>query len=53
MTHHEEHKVHDSHEHDHGPTCGHETVEHEGHTDYVHDGHRHHKHEDHWDECAA
>lgn len=42
-----EHTVTD---HEHGPNCGHEAVEHEGHTDYIHDGHRHALHGDHYDE---
>ncbi|WP_146341019.1 zinc transporter permease [Nesterenkonia sp. NBAIMH1] len=37
-------------EHQHGPSCGHESVVHDGHTDYIHDGHRHHEHGDHYDE---
>jgi hypothetical protein len=36
-------------EHEHGPDCGHEAVEHDGHTDYVHEGHRHWWNVDHWD----
>ncbi len=35
----EEHLGHDDHEH--GPGCGHEAVEHGDHVDYVHDEHRH------------
>lgn len=37
-------------EHEHGPSCGHEAVEHGDHVDYIHDGHRHAAHEDHYDE---
>jgi hypothetical protein len=36
-------------EHEHGPDCGHEAVEHDGHVDYVQDGHRHWWNKDHWD----
>lgn len=45
-----EHQVHEDHTHQHGPDCGHETVEHGDHVDYVHDGHRHAGHEGHYDE---
>jgi hypothetical protein len=45
-----EHRVHDGHEHDHGPDCGHTAVRHDGHTDYLHDGCLHHPHGDHVDE---
>ncbi len=45
-------KMHGEHSHQHGPSCGHTSVQHEGHTDYVHDGHLHHPHEGHVDECA-
>ena len=45
------HTTHDSHEHVHGPTCGHRAVQHGDHTDYLHDGHLHHSHEGHVDEC--
>jgi len=48
MTHH----VHEDHEHQHGPGCGHTAIAHEGHVDYLHDGHLHHPHEGHVDECA-
>jgi hypothetical protein len=44
------HKIHEGHEHQHGPGCGHKTMEHEGHSDYLHDGHLHHTHEGHIDE---
>jgi hypothetical protein len=44
-----EHKTHESHDHAHGPGCGHKTIEHDGHTDYLHDGHMHHVHGDHVD----
>jgi hypothetical protein len=45
-----EHKIHDKHDHGHGPSCGHKTIDHEGHKDYLHDGHLHHPHEGHVDE---
>jgi hypothetical protein len=41
---------HDSHSHEHGPGCGHTSIEHDGHTDYLHNGHMHHLHEGHVDE---
>ena len=44
-----DHKTHDDHDHEHGPGCGHKTIEHEGHKDYLHDGHMHHVHGDHVD----
>jgi hypothetical protein len=47
----DDHQPHEDHgDHQHGPDCGHEAVEHDGHTDYVHDGHRHWWHHDHWDD---
>lgn len=45
-----DHAVHPSHDHEHGPDCGHLAVRHDGHTDYLHDGHLHHPHDDHVDE---
>ena len=38
------HKPHQSqtHLHEHGPYCGHLTVDHGGHADYLHDGALHH-----------
>jgi len=45
-----EHEIHDAHQHDHGPGCGHASVQREGHTDYVHEGHAHTPHEGHYDE---
>lgn len=46
--------VSDTHEHEHGPTCGHTVVAHGDHVDYIHDGHRHASHADskgaHYDE---
>jgi hypothetical protein len=42
--------MHEKHDHQHGPACGHKAVEHEGHKDYLHDGHLHHVHEGHVDE---
>ena len=35
--------------HEHGPECGHESVEHDGHIDYVVGEHRHWWNRDHWD----
>jgi hypothetical protein len=34
--------VHAKHDHQHGPSCGHTAIKHEGHIDYLHDGHLHH-----------
>src|SRR5262244_155290 len=34
--------LHEDHDHQHGPSCGHTGVKHEGHVDYLHDGHLHH-----------
>jgi hypothetical protein len=45
-----DHKIHDGHDHIHGPGCGHKTIMHDGHQDYLHDGHLHHVHGDHVDE---
>jgi hypothetical protein len=45
-----DHRIHDGHSHQHGPTCGHTRIQHDGHTDYLHDGCLHHPHEDHFDE---
>ncbi len=42
--------VHESHDHVHGPGCGHTQVVHDGHIDFLHDGHLHHPHGDHVDE---
>lgn len=36
-------KMHENHEHKHGPGCGHTAIRHESHTDYLHDGHLHHQ----------
>jgi hypothetical protein len=36
-------------EHQHGPDCGHEPVQHGDHIDYVVGGHLHHPHGDHCD----
>ncbi len=47
-----EHRVHDKHDHTHGPGCGHKAIQHAGHTDYLHEGHLHHVHGDHIDECV-
>jgi len=40
----------ETHEHQHGPDCGHRAVPHGDHVDYVHDGHRHAAHGSHYDE---
>ncbi len=29
------HPTHSDHDHDHGPSCGHVAVEHDGHVDYL------------------
>lgn len=45
--------VHEGHtiaDHEHGPGCGHEAVQHGDHVDYEHDGHKHAVHEHHYDE---
>lgn len=34
---------HANHDHQHGTSCGHVAVQHDGHTDYLHDGHLHHQ----------
>jgi zinc transport system permease protein len=44
------HNEAEQHEHEHGPNCGHPSIEHEHHVDYLHDGHRHAPHEGHYDE---
>ncbi len=44
------HQIHELHTHQHGPSCGHRAIHHEGHQDYLHDGHLHHSHEGHIDE---
>jgi hypothetical protein len=46
------HRIHDNHDHVHGPGCGHQAVQHDGHTDYLHDGHLHYPHDGHVDEHA-
>ncbi len=46
----DDHQVHEEHDHEHGPDCGHVAISHEGHVDYLHDGHLHHPHGDHVDE---
>jgi len=38
--------THESHDHQHGPDCGHTAIEHDGHVDYLHDGHLHHQQAD-------
>ena len=47
------HTTHESHDHQHGPGCGHKAVQHAGHMDYLHDGHLHHPHDRHVDECTV
>jgi hypothetical protein len=44
------HRTHAGHDHEHGPTCGHTAIRHDGHTDYLHDGCLHHPHRGHVDE---
>jgi hypothetical protein len=44
----EEEEPADHGDHQHGPDCGHEAVEHGNHVDYVHDGHRHFLRDGHW-----
>ena len=41
---------HHDDEHEHGPDCGHDTVEHGDHVDYVVGGHLHRPHGDHCDD---
>ena len=41
------HDHHANHDHQHGPKCGHTSVQHNGHIDYLHDGHLHHQMGDH------
>lgn len=45
-----EHAIHQTHEHVHGPGCGHPAVQHDGYVDYLHDGHLHHPHGNHCDD---
>ncbi|AJQ91917.1 hypothetical protein [Propionibacterium freudenreichii] len=40
-------------EHQHGPGCGHATVQHGDHVDYIHGDHRHALHGDHYDEHGS
>ncbi len=40
------HHVHDNHDHQHGPQCGHTGIKHGDHVDYLHDGHLHHQNGD-------
>jgi zinc transport system permease protein len=44
------HRRAERHNHEHGPGCGHDVVEHGDHLDYLHDGHRHAPHEGHYDD---
>nr|WP_237089645.1 metal ABC transporter permease [Nocardioides dokdonensis] len=46
----DDHEVSGTHDHEHGPDCGHLAVPHGDHVDYVHDGHRHAPHGEHYDE---
>lgn len=39
-------RIHQNHDHQHGPNCGHTAVRHQGHVDYLHDGHLHHVNDD-------
>jgi len=48
-----QHKPHANHDHQHGPDCGHKTIEHDGHEDFLHSGHMHHAHGDHVDDHAV
>ena len=52
-----EHTPAETHQHTHGPGCGHESVLHADHVDYLHDGHVHREHHTtdgvHYDECAV
>ena len=48
-----EHRTAESHNHTHGPGCGHPAVVHGAHVDYLHDGHLHHEHDGHYDECTT
>ncbi len=38
--------IHENHDHQHGPDCGHTAVKHGDHVDYLHDGHMHHMNAD-------
>ena len=44
------HKIHENHDHEHGPDCGHTAIKHGDHVGYLHDGHLHCAHEGHYDE---
>ena len=39
----------ETHDHEHGPGCGHTAVRHDDHVDYLVAGHLHHPHGDHCD----
>lgn len=45
-----EHKIHENHDHTHGPDCGHTAIKHGDHVGYLHDGHLHCAHDNHYDE---
>src|SRR5258708_565816 len=47
------HTTHERHDHEHGASCGHLAVQHEGHTDYLHEGHLHYPHAGHVDEHSV
>jgi hypothetical protein len=36
----------ETHEHEHGPGCGHTAIRHDDHVDHLHDGELHHHHEE-------
>ena len=46
------HQMHERHDHQHGPSCGHLRVQWEDKVGYLHDGHLHQQHGEHWDEGA-
>ena len=51
-----EHPTAESHQHTHGPDCGHDAVIHLDHGDHLHDGHAHREHDGHHghhDVCAT
>lgn len=45
------HAIHEDHDHQHGPDCGHASVVHDDHVDDYHDGCVHREHDGYWDEC--
>ena len=38
--------IHENHDHEHDPDCGHTAIRHGDHVDYLHDGHLHHMRSD-------